>query len=355
VAPLIEFDRDALIDWGAVAIVHRSLGVVIESSGLRVEWRHRPLEGGWLREVGIRLSTGRCAYLAETRTAPGEFTLHLVRYRDQFYFREDFDEVRQFLGLADAEVVVLTGQVRWWKKKAPAPSAQMRRRDPVAPPSRVAERVLTMTELADALKSHAGTFECEAIGDPTRTRQVAFCHLVTAPASNHQSLPSLGGLAAFFAVFGSVDLYHVEVSGESAKRIASPADWPALAGQLRDWLQHLAGPGRNDSLPDWVDDCLVVGEEPHSGNFLVVPCKGNAAGRVFTFAHDEFSFTEVAPCLRDFVANQIELDDSVLTDIATVLRLSEPGGAHQWWIRSAVDNRGRRARSLRDSGADRSG
>ena len=139
-ASLIEFDRDALIDWGAVAIVLRPLGLVIEASGLGVEWQHRPLDGGWLREVGIRLSSGRHAYLAETRTAPGEFTLHLVRHRDQFYFREDFDEVRQFLGLADAEVVVLTGQVRWWKKKVPAPSEAIRGRDRVAPPSRVAEK-----------------------------------------------------------------------------------------------------------------------------------------------------------------------------------------------------------------------
>jgi hypothetical protein len=270
----------APVDWGAVAIVRRSLGVVIEASGLRVEWQHRPLEGGWLREVGIRLSTGRCAYLDETPTAPAEFTLHLVASRDQFFFREDFDEVRQFLELADEEVVVLTGQVRWWKKKAPAPSTQVRRRARVPPPSRVAEKVMTMTELADALKSHAGTFECQAIGDPTRSKQVAFRHLVTAPASNQEGLPSLGGLAAFFAVFGSVDLYYVEASGESAKRIASPADWPGFAGRFRDWLQQLAGPGRNDSLSDWVDDCLVIGEEPHSGNFLVVPCAGNAAGAV---------------------------------------------------------------------------
>ena len=136
VASLIKFDREALIDWGAVAIVHRPLGIVIDSSGLRVEWQHRPLEGGWLREVGIGLSSGRCAYLAETRTAPGEFTLHLERYRDQFYFREDFGEVRQFLGLADADTVVLTGQVRWWKKKLPATGAQNREPDRVTPPPR---------------------------------------------------------------------------------------------------------------------------------------------------------------------------------------------------------------------------
>ena len=344
-ASLIEFDRDALIDWGAVAIVLRPLGLVIEASGLGVEWQHRPLDGGWLREVGIRLSSGRHAYLAETRTAPGEFTLHLVRHRDQFYFREDFDEVRQFLGLADAEVVVLTGQVRWWKKKVPALSEATRWRDRAAPPSRVAEKVMTLTELAEALKTHAGTFECEAIGDPTRSKQVAFRHLVTAPASDEQGLPDLGGLAAFYAAVGSVDLYHVEASGESARRIASPAEWSTLAAQFRDWLQHLQGPGRNDSLPAWVDDCLVVGEEPRTGNFLVVPCTGNAAGRVFTFAHDEFSFTEAASCLRDFVAKQIELNDAVLTDIATTLRLPDADGADQWWIRSAADNRGRTAQS----------
>lgn len=141
------------------------------------------------------------------------------------------------------------------------------------------------------------------------------------------------------------------VTADTAMRLArffggDAESWLALqAGYDLKTLATREGPGRNDSLPDWVDDCLVVGEEPDTGNFLVVPRTGDAAGRVFTFAHDEFSFTESASCLRDFVAKQIELNDSVLTDIATVLRLPDVGGTDQWWIRSAVDNRRRRARS----------
>ncbi len=346
---LIPCSPNASNDWGPVAVVQRSLGAIIDSHGLRQEWQHRPLEGGWLLEAVVRLSPGRCAYLVETRTAPGEFTLHLERHREQFYFREDFDEVRQFLELADSEVAVLTGQVRWWKKKAPTLARRAPNIDRLTPQRPVIAHEPTLQGLASAVKSHSGTFECEAIGDPRRTKKVPFRHLTTKPDSAHLDIPSLGGLAEFFSVFGEVQLYRVDVSGECAKRIASPAEWPNLKGLLREWLRPYLDSAGGDAVPAWIDDCLVIGEEPRTGNFLVVPCTTVEAGRVFLFSHDDFTFTEVARSITAFVVAQIELTDVVLTDIATVLRIADPHSASQWWIRRAVDNRGRIAQSASGS------
>ena len=100
-------------------MVHRSLQTVIDDHDVETQWLNLPEEGGWLREIELELDTGGLAYLEERRKYPGEFTLHLVRHRDMFFFKQDFDEVIAFLNVTDAEVTVLTGQVRWWKKKPP--------------------------------------------------------------------------------------------------------------------------------------------------------------------------------------------------------------------------------------------
>jgi hypothetical protein len=49
--------------------------------------------------------------------------VNLVRHRDLFYFKEDYEEVLSFLNVDQANVTLLTGQVRWSKKKRPAGTA----------------------------------------------------------------------------------------------------------------------------------------------------------------------------------------------------------------------------------------
>lgn len=130
-ASIVTLDRDAPIAWGAVAVVHKSLQSVIDAHDARVEWALRPLEGGWLREVDLRLASGRPAYLEERQVCAGEFTIYLVSHRDIFFCKEDYDEVLQFLGLSDEAVTLLSGQVRWRKKKGGQTSSQ-RMTSPVA-------------------------------------------------------------------------------------------------------------------------------------------------------------------------------------------------------------------------------
>jgi len=112
-------DRNTPLDWGSVAIVRRDLQSVIDTHAVTTDWLFEPQEGGWLREVQLELDSGGLAYLDEQRLYPGEFTVNLLRHREMFFFKEDYEEVLAFLKAEEAEVTLLTGQVRWWKKGRP--------------------------------------------------------------------------------------------------------------------------------------------------------------------------------------------------------------------------------------------
>jgi hypothetical protein len=118
-AQVVKRNRSVPVDWGAVAEVHRSLQTVIDEHDVEAQWLNLPEEGGWLREIELELDTGGLACLEERRLYPGEFTVHLVRHRDMFYVKQDFEEVIAFLKVTGVEVTVFSGQVLWWKKKPP--------------------------------------------------------------------------------------------------------------------------------------------------------------------------------------------------------------------------------------------
>jgi len=69
---------------------------------------------------------------------------------------------------------------------------------------------------------------------------------------------------------GSLRLYSEPVSGESAFYIGAPPQWQHLDEDLRCW-EGLSEQEEEEPLPSWVDDCVVFGEIPGSGNYLMMP------------------------------------------------------------------------------------
>lgn len=105
------------MDWGVVADVRMPLQALVDRHQADLQWQHRPLEGGWVRGLALRLDSGRMALLDENRDRPGEFSMYLLRHRDRFFFKEDYAEVLQFLAAPGGSVTLFTGQVHWWKPK----------------------------------------------------------------------------------------------------------------------------------------------------------------------------------------------------------------------------------------------
>ena len=195
-------------------------------------------------------------------------------------------------------------------------------------------------DLRTAVHAHRGVFTCSEIHAKGRLREVPFQHVGADPVPGRK-LPAIPGLRDFYAAFDELLMYVDAQSGDAAYRIASPAEWSALDAQFRPWLDPL----EEAECPDWIDGCVVVGEIPRSGNYLLVPASGPFAGQVFEFEHDGYEFLALGESLPAFVLAALDLDPPRLTAIASHLRFVIPGDRRQWWIEAMDDNRGHRVRT----------
>ncbi len=176
-----------------------------------------------------------------------------------------------------------------------------------------------LEQLRSAVQSHSGQFVCSEIHHAKNSKTVHFRHIGTPPEPS-PVVPDIHGLLDFYSTFGELTLYVEGESGDSAYFIASPSQWEELDSHFRPWLDGIEDDEADDYLPDWISDCIVVGEIPRSGNYLLVPTTGPEAGKVFEFEHDGFEFIELGSSLPDFVERSLDLDPSRLTAIASYVR-----------------------------------
>lgn len=198
--------------------------------------------------------------------------------------------------------------------------------------------------LHSAVIDHAGEFHCTEIHRKQNTKIVPFRHIASPPDAM-LPVPDVQGLRAFYSTFGDLTMYLDEQTGEAAYHLASPSKWEELDGDFRPWVEDLDDGEADEYLPSWIDDCIVVGEIPRSGNYLLIPLTGPDAGKVFEFEHDGFEFIELGKSLPDFVALSLDLDGRRLSAMASHLRFIADGEVAQWWIEELRDNRGNVART----------
>lgn len=201
---------------------------------------------------------------------------------------------------------------------------------------------MPMDELKAAVAGHTGEFLCERIHDGEATKVVRFTHEISPPEAG-QTVPDVGQLRAFYATFGSIRFYLDPVSGDSGRYLARPSEWADLDGYFREWTDDLMD--EDDDLPDWLATCLVIGETPHSGNYILMPTTGALAGHVMEFDHDGFEFVDRGDSLAAYVQQLLAPDSETLTNLASLMRFIEGGSDVQWWIAELRDNRGRVVRT----------
>lgn len=201
---------------------------------------------------------------------------------------------------------------------------------------------MNLTDLKSAVAAHRGTFRCERINAPSQTKVVHFAHRIGQPDPG-ADVPAVGRLHDFVATFGSVVFYEDPVSGEAAVHLAGPEAWAELDGDFRDWIEPLGEDEKAEILPPWAERCLVIGTEPGTGNYLLMPLEGDEAGAVYLFDHDGYEFTREADDVIDYVQRTLAPDDRRLTGFATHMRFIEGDPMAQWWIVELHDNRGHSA------------
>jgi hypothetical protein len=197
-----------------------------------------------------------------------------------------------------------------------------------------------MDKLRRAVDTHSGVFHCISIDNDALTKSVSFRHEFDPPVAFGIEIPT-EKLKDFYDTFGNLLLYHEPTSGDAAFYIASPVQWGSLEGYFRLWIEGLDEDEEIELLPSWIDNCIVIGEIPESGNYLLIPLSGEKRGFVFEFEHDGFEFIERAPDIEQFVHQLLDPDASALSRMASHMRFVEnEDQSTQWWITEMRDSRG---------------
>lgn len=138
------------------------------------------------------------------------------------------------------------------------------------------------------------------------------------------------------SAFGSVRLYCDTLSGGSAFYLAHPSEWKSLENDFRMWLDDIDDDERAELLPDWLDNAVVIGEIPSSGNYFLFPVTGKHLGKVFEFEHDGFEFIEVSADLYSFIDYLCIVTDRLIANIRSHTRYSDGEADTQWLAQSYV-------------------
>ena len=83
-------------------------------------------------------------------------------------------------------------------------------------------------------------------------------------------------------------------------------------------------------LPSWIEDYVVIGEIPNSGNYFLVPLKAPETGCVYEFEHDGFEFIKQADNVAEFIAKLCTVTDVLISEIRGHTRYFDGKTNTQW-------------------------
>lgn len=146
------------------------------------------------------------------------------------------------------------------------------------------------------------------------------------------ALGAKNDLVALLSKYGSVRLYCDEFSNTSGFYIANPEEWEQLAEEMQDWIDQLSDDEKNNIVPEWLDDALVFGERPESGNLylLLAGNENKECGAVFEFDHDGFEFVKVANSVQEFIDSFCDTGEQLIDLLKSYARFSDGQTEIQW-------------------------
>lgn len=198
---------------------------------------------------------------------------------------------------------------------------------------------MSLHKLETLLARH-GHFRCLSYASspadsPETEKTVPFRHSTTPPGNI--DVPDIGRLREFYSAFGSIAFYHCG-DDDAARYLAAPHEWSAYRQEFDIWIADIESDEWHDIAPaellheDESGHCdlqaLVIGETPHSGNYILMADNG----AVYEFDHDGFEFYSIAPDIVAYAETLLEPDATALRDYTTFLGLREAGDTCSWYV-----------------------
>jgi len=194
------------------------------------------------------------------------------------------------------------------------------------------------------LNDSACFFQCVEIDNPSNTKTVRIQHK-SEPALSAKmikevksELGHISGIVEFYRQYGSISLFHDPISEETAFRIVSPENWNELKKRFSLWTKDLVNNDPDELLPEWIENCCVIGERPGTGNYYLMPSENKYSGAVFEFDHDGYLFIQRSEDFPSFINYLVTLDKSILEDISSTLRFIDTNSLSTQWVVSAYQD-----------------
>ncbi len=204
---------------------------------------------------------------------------------------------------------------------------------------------MPLDEFESHLRDASPGFRCYASGDPADT--IKFLahvrHEIGRPVSEKtlRAATELAGravstLAPFLKLHDGVVLYRDNLSDTAGVEFFKVADWKTKTAEMHEWT---SGMGLDDDdWPDWIHRGIVIGDIPHSANYLVLQPDGQNAGNLYYFDHDDFQEDPLAESIEALLEMIIEDPASFLHERGCYTRYSDGKTKTQWIPKEYVAN-----------------
>lgn len=200
--------------------------------------------------------------------------------------------------------------------------------------------MISIDNLKTLLERNGQRFICKPAGGRTGPNGSVFEAAIkheTLPAIEKSELDDLAkkygkkiDIFELLSSYASVRLFIDPVSDDSAFYICHPDEWAELKAELTEWFEGLDDNEAKELIPDWVESAVVFGEIPGSGNYYLMPLKGDESGKVYEFEHDGFEFIKIGNNFQEFLDYICTVTDGLIDNIGSHTRYSDGVTDIQW-------------------------
>lgn len=157
-----------------------------------------------------------------------------------------------------------------------------------------------MQAFFDVIKQPNPRFICQSKANQDERATIPLKHSLNTPASE-TDLDDLVGMPAtlidFYAKHDGCRLYASHDGETSAVYLATLDDWAVLGEEFLIELENLDP----KQIPEWIDETVVIGEVPESGNVFLISLAEENEGSITYFDKTRASFIPFAKDFESFL------------------------------------------------------
>lgn len=134
----------------------------------------------------------------------------------------------------------------------------------------------------------------------------------------------------FYRRYGGISFHSECANGASTLCVHPVQNWDRLFSEMAEWFEMVDEDELEESGIDWIENCIVFGEVPNSGNYFLMPLTGSENGKVIYQDHDGFEPEVYANSFNDFLVKFLSQPIEQVERLGCYTRYSDGKNQKQW-------------------------